>query len=162
MGDIILDPRRRRIGRGFFIRDLILPNIGAFVLVLVIRNLELGTLGDLAMGLVAAVLFWSANVGAPMARLHDLGLPGSLHILIVVAAFYLTTIGLGANTIDAFKRLGQWLAALINDNALGPAPLADEGARLGGLVALAELLVLCLLPGQRRSNRFGPHPRGAA
>lgn len=157
MKHIVIDPRGRRVGRGFFIRELIVPNIGAFILILIIKILDLGMAGDLIIGALAAVLLWSGNIAAPMARLHDLGLNGVWHLGLVAIVFYLTTIGWNSGPGEAAMRFADWSGGLIEGEE-GPTA-AGRGARLGGLFALAEIVALAVLPGQKGPNRFGPDPR---
>ncbi|MEM9838159.1 MAG: DUF805 domain-containing protein [Pseudomonadota bacterium] len=157
MKHIVIDPRDRRVGRGFFIRELIVPNIGAFVLILIIRILEVGTAGDLIIYSLAAVLLWSGNIAAPMARLHDLGINGLWHIGVVGVVFYLTTIGLNSGPGEAAMRFADWSVGVL-DGDDGP-EASGRAAQLGGLFALCELVALALLPGQKGANSFGPDPR---
>lgn len=156
MKHIVIDPRRR-VRRAFFLYDLILPNVGALVLILVIRILDLGLIGDVAIGAIAALLLWSGNIAAPMARMHDLGVSGLWHLAVVVAVFYLSTVGLDAGPGEAVQRLASWTSVRLN----GGETLEASGSSrfLGGVIALAEVGILCFVPGQRGTNRYGPDPR---
>jgi len=155
---IILNPINRRVGRPFFFRELIIPNIGAFILILIIRILDLGTVGDWAIGGVAAILIWSGNFAAPMARLQDIGIHWAWHFAVVAIVFYLTTIGWQSGPAEAVSRFADWGSVLISDSGTEP-EATGRSRELGGLVALAELGFLCFMRGQRGANGFGPDPR---
>ena len=158
MGPMVLNPFNRRVGRGFFLRELIIPNIGAIILIIILRILDLGVVGELAIGGLAAVLLWSGNFAAPIARLHDIGINGLWHFPVAALVFYLTTIGWQYGPMEAASRFADWSAVLLNDAGASP-EASGRSAQLGGLLALAELGFLCLMRGQKGPNAWGPDPR---
>ncbi|MEM1379312.1 MAG: DUF805 domain-containing protein [Pseudomonadota bacterium] len=158
MKHIVIDPRQRRVGRGFFLRELIIPNIGAFILIIIIRILDLGLAGDVVIGGLAALLLWSGNFAAPMARMHDVGVNGLWHLPLVLVVFYLTTIGIDTGPHEAAVKLADWSGGIFNDDGVGPSA-SGRGAQLGGVLALAEVAALCFLPGEKGPNAYGPDPR---
>ncbi|GGY41820.1 DUF805 domain-containing protein [Parvularcula lutaonensis] len=158
MKGMVIDPRGR-LKRRWFIYDLILPNIGAVIAILAIRILDLGMVGDLAIGGIAALLLWSANFAAPMSRLHDLGAPGWIHLVVVVVVFLLSTIGPVSGPGEAVIRAGDWLSVVRGNDSQVP-PVSAEFAQIGATIGAIQFLVLAFWPGQEGANRFGPDPRG--
>lgn len=158
MKGMVIDPRGR-LKRRWFIYDLILPNIGAFIAILVIRSLDLGVVSDVGVGAIAAVLIWSANFAAPMARLHDLGAPGWVHLIVVAIVFLLSTIGPVSGPGEAVVRAGDWISVLRGHDSQVP-PVNAQSAQIGAAIGAVQFLILAFWPGQKGANRFGPDPRG--
>lgn len=161
MGPMVLNPFNRRVGRGFFLRELIIPNIGAIILIIVVRILDVGVAGELIMGGLAALLLWSGNFAAPIARLNDIGINGLWHFGLVAIVFYLTTIGWQSGPAEAAGRFADWSAVLFNNDGRAP-EATGRSAQLGGLLAIVEVGFLCLMRGQKGSNAWGSDPREKA
>lgn len=157
MKGIVIDPRGR-VSRSWFLWDLILPNILAGIAIVVIASMNFGTVGDLAVGAIAALLIWSANFAAPMGRLHDIGLPGWIHLIVVSVVFALTTIGPARGVDEVAMRLGDWWGVLMGSSSAVP-PVAESSRKLGALIGLGELGLLVFAAGQKGDNRFGPNPK---
>jgi len=156
MRGMVIDPRGR-IQRRWFIYDLILPNIAAAILIVILRIIDT-PLTDVALGAITILLIWSANFAAPIARLHDLGLPSSVHFLVVVVVFGLTTIGPVGSPGELIMRVGDWINVLQGQASTLP-EVDGASARVGGIIALAQIAVLSLVKGKSGPNRFGPDPR---
>jgi hypothetical protein len=83
---------------------------------------------------------------------------GWVHAVAVLAIFLFGTIGPVAGPGEAMDRLAAWVEVLRSGDELPP--VEGESARIAGLVALIQVAVLALVPGQAKTNRFGPDPKG--
>jgi uncharacterized membrane protein YhaH (DUF805 family) len=160
MKGMVIDPRQR-LQRRWFLYDIILPNIGALIAIITLRVLDLGPVSDLAIGAILALLVWSGNFAAPMARLHDLGVPGWWHLVVVAVVFLFATIGPVSSLDELSMRVGDWIAVLRGGESAAP-PVQDGSARIGAIIGLVQFLVLAVAKGQKGPNRFGPDPRTAS
>lgn len=156
MKGMVIDPRGR-LQRRWFLYDLILPNIAAIILIVILRVIDL-PLTDVAIGGIAIVLLWSANVAAPISRLHDLGVPAIVHFIVVGVVFLLGTVGPIGSFDELSLRVADWTNVLQGGDSQVPEVGGNSG-RIAGLIAFVQILVLALAPGQKGDNRFGPDPR---
>jgi uncharacterized membrane protein YhaH (DUF805 family) len=157
MRGIVIDPRGR-LRRSRFLWDLVMPNILAGIAIIVLRIID-GQAAELAIGAILILLLWSANFAAPIARLHDLGVSGWAHLVAVLGVFLFGTIGPVSGVAEAGERLIAWLDVVRGTGELPP--VEGESARIAGLIALVQVLVLALVPGNPKPNRFGADPKAS-
>jgi uncharacterized membrane protein YhaH (DUF805 family) len=136
-----------------------MPNILAGAAIVVLRMID-GQVAELAIGAIVLLLLWSANFAAAVARLHDLGVSGWVHVVAVLGIFLFGTIGPVGSMGEALTRIEGWIQVLGGNGDLPP--VEGESARIAGLIALIQVLVLALLPGQAKPNRFGGDPKAGA
>jgi uncharacterized membrane protein YhaH (DUF805 family) len=153
---MVIDPRGR-IRRSRFLYDLIMPNILAAIAIGILAGIE-GPLSTAGVGALSLLLLWSANFAAPIARLHDLGVSGWVHPAILAVVFLTTIIGPVGGFGEVVLRVADWAEVLRGNGSQLP-PIEGEAARIGGLVALAEIGILAFMKGQPGANRFGPDPK---
>ncbi|NNU15080.1 DUF805 domain-containing protein [Parvularcula sp. ZS-1/3] len=156
MRGIVIDPRGR-IRRSRFLWDLIMPNIGALIAIGFLRSTE-APIADAAIGGILVLLLWAGNFAAPIARLHDLGVPAAVHFAALVAIFLFGTIGPVGSFEELSMRVTDWLAVLTGEDSQVPA-VGGDSQRIAGIIALVQVLVLSLVPGKSGPNRFGPDPK---
>lgn len=157
MTGMVIDPRGR-LQRRWFLYDLILPNIAAAIAIITLRIIDM-PFTDIAIGAIAVILVWSANVAAPIARMHDIGAPAWLHLAVLAVVLLLGTFGSVRSLGEIGTRVGEILAAIRSGEDDLPG-VSEGGAGLAGLIAFIEVVALAFWPGQRGTNRFGDDPRG--
>ncbi len=153
---MVIDPRGR-LRRSRFLWDLILPNIGAGLAIVALRLVDTPAT-DIGIGAILALLLWSANFAAPVARLHDLGLSALVHVIVLGVVFLFGTIGPVGSVDELAMRLEDWFNVVRGGESSVP-PISGESARVAALIALVQVFVLSFVPGKRGPNRFGPDPK---
>ena len=153
---MVIDPRGR-LRRSRFLWVLILPNIGAGLAIIALRIMDTPA-ADIGIGAILVLLLWSANFAAPIARLHDLGLPALVHFIVLAAGFLLGTVGPVGSFDELTMRLKDWMNVVRGGDSAVP-PITGESARVAALIALVQVFVLSFVPGKRGPNRFGPDPK---
>lgn len=153
---MVIDPRGR-LRRSRFLWELIMPNIGAGIAIFMLGQFS-SPVASAGIGAILILLLWSANFAAPIARLHDLGLPAALHLGVVTVIFLLGTIGPVGSFDELSLRVTDWVNVLQGGQSSAP-PINGESARVAGLVALVQVFVLSFVKGNKGPNRFGPDPK---
>ncbi|MEO1658520.1 MAG: DUF805 domain-containing protein [Pseudomonadota bacterium] len=154
---MVFDPRGR-ITRRLFVWDLIIPNVAAIIAIIVIRVVT-GEFAPVAVAIVSVFLLWSAYIAAPIARFHDIGISGRVHLVILAVAALFTVVGPIAPPGEMIGRVGSFFAGIDFQNG-GDLPQVDgRSAGIGAGIALVEVLFLALWKGNKGANKYGPDPR---
>ncbi|MEM7741794.1 MAG: DUF805 domain-containing protein [Pseudomonadota bacterium] len=154
---MVFDPRGR-ITRRLFLWDLIIPNVAAVIAIILLRVIA-GPIAPVGIAGVSLLLLWAAYIAAPIARFHDIGLSGKVHLVIFAVVVLLTVVGPLAPPGEMIDRVGSFVAAIDFQNG-GDLPQVDgRSASLGALVAVLEVLFLAMWKGNKGENRYGADPR---
>lgn len=154
---VVYDPRIR-ITRRLFLWDLIIPNIAAVIAIVFLRMMA-GDAAPLGIAAVSLLLLWSAYIAAPMARFHDVGISGKVHLAIIAVVLMFTVIGPLAPPGEMVGRVASFVSAIDFQNG-GDLPEVDgRSAGIGATIAIIELLFLAFWKGNKGDNRYGADPR---
>ncbi|MEM0930785.1 MAG: DUF805 domain-containing protein [Pseudomonadota bacterium] len=154
---MVFDPRGR-ITRRLFVWDLIIPNVAAIVAIILLRVMT-GEFAPIGIVVVSVLLLWSAYIAAPIARFHDIGISGRVHLVILAVVALFTIVGPLAPPGEMISRVGSFFAAIDFQNG-GDLPEVDgRSASIGATIAVIEILFLAFWKGNKGSNRYGPDPR---
>ncbi|MEO1040762.1 MAG: DUF805 domain-containing protein [Pseudomonadota bacterium] len=154
---MVFDPRGR-ITRRLFVWDLIIPNVVAVIAIVLLRVMA-GPIAPYGIAAVSLLLLWAAYIAAPIARFHDVGLSGKVHLVILVVIILFTVVGPLAPPGEMISRVGSFVSA-IDFQGGGDLPQVDgRSASIGALIAFLEVLFLALWKGNKGENRYGPDPR---
>ena len=154
---VVFDPRGR-ITRRLFVWDLILPNIAAIIAIILLRVLA-GDMAPVAIAGVSLLLLWSAYIAAPIARFHDVGISGKVHLAIIAVVVMFTVIGPLAPPGEMVGRVASFVSAIDFQNG-GDLPSVDgRSAGIGATIAIIEVLFLAFWKGNKGDNRYGADPR---